>query len=362
EASGETEAPQRAHANFYLSLSEGVEAGLRGPAMAEVLGRVHREHDNLRAALSWARAQRQTALGLRLAGALAHFWWLHGHLSEGRGWLESLLALTVPGDVPVALHARVLHGAGLLASAQGDFVRAVLLLEQALALYQECGNVGGAGRGLNSPGGAAFDQGELPSAGALLQQSPAPGPPVGDLGEAARVLGNMGEAIYHLGDLGRAAACYEETLALARQAGRVSIVASQLRNLGAVARRHGDLERAATLQRQSLELKRPLGDLREIALGLEQLAVTAAAAGQGRRAARLLGASAALRATIGAPLPPPEQNDVTQAAATARVALGEGASAAAYAKRRGWALDRAIQGALTLESSRQARPSHRRAP
>src|SRR5262249_17869481 len=104
------------------------------------------------------------------------------------------------------------------------------------------------------------------------------------------------------------------------------------------------------------------GDLREIALGLEQLAVTAAAAGQGRRAARLLGASAALRATIGAPLPPPEQNDVTQAAATARVALGEGAWAAAYAKGRRLALDQAIREAWTAEGARQARPSHRRAP
>src|SRR5262249_11455433 len=144
---------------------------------------------------------------------LAHFWWFHGHLSEGRGWLESLLALTMPGDVPVALHARVLHGAGLLASARGDFVRAVLLLEQALALYQECGNVGGAGRVLNSLGGAAFDQGNLAGAAALFEQSLALARQVGDLGEAARVLGNMGEAIYHLGDLGRAAACYEETLA-----------------------------------------------------------------------------------------------------------------------------------------------------
>src|SRR5262249_17217344 len=91
EASGETEAPRCAHATYYLSLSEGVEAGLRGPEMVEVLGRVHREHDNLRAALSWAREQRQTEFGLRLAGALAHFWWFHGHLSEGRRWLESLL-------------------------------------------------------------------------------------------------------------------------------------------------------------------------------------------------------------------------------------------------------------------------------
>src|SRR5262249_12213541 len=83
EACGETETPRRAHATYFLSLSEGIEAGLWGPEMAAVLSRLHREHDNLRAALSWAREQQQTEFGLRLAGALAHFWWFHGHLSEG---------------------------------------------------------------------------------------------------------------------------------------------------------------------------------------------------------------------------------------------------------------------------------------
>ena len=55
---------------------------------------------------------------MRLAGALWRFWWVRGHLSEGRGWLDAAQAYPA---APAEARAKVLHGAGNFALPQGDY-------------------------------------------------------------------------------------------------------------------------------------------------------------------------------------------------------------------------------------------------
>jgi non-specific serine/threonine protein kinase len=87
EQSGEASALRTRHRDWYLQLVEAAESKFTGAEQAVWLGRLEREHDNLRAARRWA-VESEPEAELRMVGALWRFWSMHGHLSEGRGWLE----------------------------------------------------------------------------------------------------------------------------------------------------------------------------------------------------------------------------------------------------------------------------------
>ena len=55
-----------------------------GVEQAAWLQRLEEEHENLRAALDWSLVEAGSGRGLRFCGALQRFWWMRGHLSEGR--------------------------------------------------------------------------------------------------------------------------------------------------------------------------------------------------------------------------------------------------------------------------------------
>jgi len=125
-ASGEESEVRRLHAAHYLALAEAVEPLLLGPQQVAWLARLERERDNLRAALRWAWESGEMELGLRIAGALWRFWHLHGYVSEGRGWLDALLARgdADGGATPTTARAKGIRIAGSLAFFQGDYERA----------------------------------------------------------------------------------------------------------------------------------------------------------------------------------------------------------------------------------------------
>ncbi|HEU5102990.1 MAG TPA: AAA family ATPase, partial [Roseiflexaceae bacterium] len=120
-ARAEAEALGRAHASYYLALAEAAAAQWDSPTADRAIAQLTREHDNLRAALHWARDGDLT-LGMRLGAALWRFWRRRGYLSEGRVWLSELLALSesAPDATTLAVRLRALEGAAWLASYQHD--------------------------------------------------------------------------------------------------------------------------------------------------------------------------------------------------------------------------------------------------
>lgn len=98
-----------------------------------------------------------------------------------------------------------------------------------------------------------------------------------------------------------------------------------LAELGFVAELRGDAAGAFDLHQQSLAAARKVGDPRAVALAFEGLAGARALAGRHEEAARLLGGAAALRESVGAPLPPAERGDVDRITAAVRQTLGDDA-------------------------------------
>ncbi|MDQ3588799.1 MAG: helix-turn-helix domain-containing protein, partial [Actinomycetota bacterium] len=92
-SSGEAEEMGRAHALYYLALAESTQPEVSAREPLEWLGLLEEEHDNLRAALRWVIWDREADTAARLALAVWRFWAERHHLSEGRRWLEAVLAL-----------------------------------------------------------------------------------------------------------------------------------------------------------------------------------------------------------------------------------------------------------------------------
>jgi hypothetical protein len=108
----------------------------------------------------------------------------------------------------------------------------------------------------------------------------------------------------------------------------------------------GEFRDARPLLDESLEINRELGDQTAIAYLFEDYAGLAAAESKPQKALQLAGFAAALRESIGAPLPPAEQARVDRMIAPARAALPASTVTAEWETGRVLALEQAIQLAL----------------
>jgi predicted ATPase/DNA-binding NarL/FixJ family response regulator len=335
EAGGDAETWRQRHAEYYLALAEQAAPELVGPRQASWLERLEREHDNLRAALSWALEDDQAELGLRLAGALGRFWEVRGHFGEGRGWLERTLSRWPEG--PAAARAVALNAAGSLAYHAADYERAVTLHEQALELRRMLEDRRGMAASLHNLGITALHLSDLDRAEALCAEGRALWRAVGDDRGVAISLNSSAILARNRGDHERARAHYDESLALFRGIGDTWGVGLVLNNLARVARDVEDWDRVAALSGESLALFQELGDRRGVAWVLSNLTVVAGRRGFWEQAARLHGAAEALREAIGAValgLSPAELAAHEAAVATARTRLGDVAFAEAMAAGR----------------------------
>src|SRR5205807_3337035 len=87
EGAGETERLRQRHLDWYLQMVEAPHSDAEDQGWVR---RLEAEHENLRAALAWAMEADREAV-LRLGGALRRFWYLRGHVTEGRDWLDRML-------------------------------------------------------------------------------------------------------------------------------------------------------------------------------------------------------------------------------------------------------------------------------
>ena len=384
DASGEAEAVRQAHATWFLRLAESAEPKLAGPDQATWLERLETEHPNLRAALAWSLDQPEGEHALRLGAALWRFWEVRGHLGEGRGWLERVLAggrggrsavranaLSSLGNILNALcdydrarrcheetlvlrrelgdqpgSARSLSNLALLDAYQGEWARARQAYEEVLSIWRARDERSLVALTLNNLSEVVSAQGDLDLARSLLEESLAIRRALGDARGLAYTLQNLGDVTFAEGDTARAGELLEESLALFRAIGSERGVAFAQHSLGRLALGLGDIGRAAACHAEALAIRHTLADRHGVTLDLERLAAVAVAAERPVHAARLCGAAEALRSAIGVRRSPRDEAAHAEVVARARAALG---AAFGPARVAGWlAPDQAVAGALAL--------------
>jgi len=338
-ASGEQAHIRRKHAEFFLTLAEAAAAALEGAEQGAWLGRLQQEHDNLRAVLSWAVEQHEADIGMRLAVALRLFWFMRGHLSEGRERLAQILALE---NSSTSTRAKALDCAGFLARYQGDYAAAAGLIRESLALRRSLGHGQGIADALSNLGYVTLHQGDYAAARAMYEESLGLYSALDNRQGRADCLSHLGAAAFYQGDYAAAQPLHEQALAIWRALGDIEGVAYALYNLGDVLLARSEDATAALRYSESLtaamELEWPWG----IVSAVEGAAGLAAFHARPQAALRLAGFAAKLRATVAIPLAPARTQVLAQRLDPARQALSEPARAAAWAEGEALTLEQAV--------------------
>jgi predicted ATPase/class 3 adenylate cyclase len=362
EAAGDLAEARRRHADYFLELVEAADPRLIGPDQVVWLDRLEAEHGNLVAALSWARDGHPrgdrtaagvpaTLAGLRLAGGLHWFWWLGGHVGEGRRWLAEVLTWD-GGDEGLPARARVLYAAGTLAMIQGAYEEAERLLDDGARTAETLGDTITAGRCLTYRG---IVETYFHEAGQIDRLSPlrtaelalARLESTDDAWGKALALSQLGSHERRAGDFEVAEQILRRAVDLARATGERYLLGSCLPKLGNLYLDVRDYAAAEPLYREALAAFRGIREDWWTGRCIQYLALAARGRGNLLLAALLLGSAAAVLERGGARLIPQEQRDNQEMLQHLRSTLGNETFEATYDRGQQLSLDAVL--ALMLE-------------
>jgi predicted ATPase/DNA-binding SARP family transcriptional activator len=318
-ATGEEEALRSRHAQHFRALVDEAEVPLSGPEQGQWLDRLETDHANLRAAIAYAQTSRDGATAVDLAAGMRRFWYVHGHAEEGLRVLESVLA-EAP-DAPPLARSKALNGAGMLASARGDYAAARRFLEESLAVAEQLGDSQRMGVASSNLGNLALYEERWDEARSRYERALELYRGVSPR-DAAITLENLGLVAAAAGDLDTAETLLEEAIALSVLHEAPREVASARRDLAWVLLAGGDLERTRELLVSAWATFGELTDRANAADCLEAFAALALAEGRLEEAARLLGAAEAIRDAIGSVRQPDQDRLVRPTITALAAALG----------------------------------------
>ncbi len=194
--------------------------------------------DHATIGLPLARKTGDGALELELSRVAAA---IATSIGEPRRALAILDALPpVPADQP-RLAAGVAHELGRAAIQAGDYPRAILALERAIAAAEAAGDLEQRARSTNNLGAACYYQGDWARARRLWLQFRQQSERQGDRTETLHALNNLGSLYRDLGMLADARGAFDRAAELAEQLGAAHMAAMILANRGEVDARAGDL-------------------------------------------------------------------------------------------------------------------------
>jgi tetratricopeptide (TPR) repeat protein len=251
--SGELEALRRRHTDYFVVFAEHLDAHRFGPDEVEMPRLLRAERSNIRAILFRALEHDELEQAFWLVGLLYKKWEEHlGWEEETRVWLHTALSRS---PRPTRARVAALHAASLLDWAAGDYGRADVEGEEALATARAIGD-------------RELEQGALTWLGSLLaalgreaegrarcEQGLALARELGD-SNVSGALNNLGEVVFTQGDIALARQLWEECLAIGRRAEAPLSVANVLRSLSWLAIHEHDHARAIEYLDEALSISR----------------------------------------------------------------------------------------------------------
>ena len=328
-----------------LSTGQQIDTLLRLGQVYELLGEWTEANQAYRRSLDLAQSAAELDAQARGQTAIGELFRKQGEYADASSWLQQArTSFQELGDQ--AGVARVLHFSGTLAAQQGDYEAAGNLYEQSLAIRQQLEDKLGIASLLSNLGIVARFRGNFAHAQELNEQSLAIRRSVGDRWAIANSLNNQGTVYLDQGKHHEARGKLEEAVALLREVGDRWHYANAVNNLANVSRGLGEYSAARSLYYESLAINRELGDGWALAYLLEDIGYLNAAEGHSEQALKLVGAAESLRVSIGAPLPPAEQEALEKSLQPARQALSQEAQQAALSAGREMTLEQALDFTL----------------
>jgi predicted ATPase/DNA-binding CsgD family transcriptional regulator len=348
QESGETDHVLRQHRDWYLQFAEEANPKLRGHEQDIWLDRLETEHDNLRAALAWSKTARDgVEAWMRLAGALHWFWYINGHWSEGRRWLED--ALSAGEAARPSVLWETLRGASRFAFMQGDFDRQRELVERMKAVCETLDDTQAESAQFLlrvHMGHMALEVRDVARGVMLHEENLAAAREFGDKWNLAFAHFNLAYAVREQGDHERALHLSEEGARLFEEVGDKWRLSMMLRDIGIIFLRQRNYDRAATFYADSIRLRDPLKNRLVVFQSLEGLACIACARGRRKQAAILFGAAKPIQEHLRSTRDPDYEMVVDQYLQATRTSLGEPGFERAWAEGRALTLQEAVEYAL----------------
>ena len=343
---GEEVVYQQRHFEWICGLARSI--GLCDARQADLLHRMHLEHDNLWAALEFCLHHPENVVdAVQLARDLHAYWGARGPYSDVRRILDALAEVAPEHS---ASRARLLAMSATVATAQNDFAACAALSQHALRIAADVQDTeatvialsaGAWARLAAGDVGGATEQAELVlSTGRLMEM---------ELTELEGLLTLCGIFTWS-GELDRAIDVGEQGRALSEARGELWMRGFLLTFLAQATWRRGDQDRGEALAREAAACKHALDDRWGLTLALETLAWMAAGRGDHQRATCLLGSAERVRDDVTLTVGELDRAQHDQTVAAAIRGIGQRAFDTAFAQGRAMTISDGM--AFAIDNSR----------
>jgi predicted ATPase/class 3 adenylate cyclase len=308
QANGECDAIEERRSRAFLELAEEAAPQLAGADQRRWLDRLEREHDNLRATIMWAANKPDPDVAVRVAFALWRFWQQRGYLNEGQTRLDDLRGRG--WDLPPLLRARLAEARGGVAYWQADQATAEACYAEALELWRQIGDRREIANALYNRAyaeaawimGGEGGAGDAPRARTMLEEALAIYRELGDVAGEGNILWALGSFHFFANEMPEAEETYRAALALHRAGQNRTMEAWSLHMLALALVSQQRAGEAKTAAREALTYFKEAGDVAGITLVLDDLSGVALFDNDLPRAGRMWGAARHLQAMTGADL------------------------------------------------------------